>query len=143
MCECQKSRIANTQLIVIIEKGLPDTKVQGSVQIYTGEPIKLKLRKTKRRAQKPRKPTKTKTPDLAAISLAKGFKWRMKKATTRLVIKDYDYLPQSTAIRLLNGTDNENHISAGPCLSNKAVLHGSPTVPKRKVRSRRTDSAQK
>jgi len=97
---CEKP--CDSQLAVIIEKGLPDTEVQDSVQVETGEPISVKIQRVKRKAKKPRKSTKKKTPNPATPRLSKDFKWRIKKATTRLVLKDYDYSPIPAAMRQLN-----------------------------------------
>ena len=77
--------------IVIIEKGLPDTSQQGSPQIETGKPISLKLRIVKRRARKKAKPKARKKADPVPERLSKDAKWRLKMATTPLVIKEVDW----------------------------------------------------
>ena len=85
MSGCLHIDLRKPQHTVIIEKGLPDTQMQGSEQVATGEPIKLTLRRVKRRAKKPRKPKEDDTPDPAATKLSDDFNWKLKKASTRLV----------------------------------------------------------
>lgn len=77
--------------VVILEKGLPDTIVQGYIDIETGQPITLKLKKEVRRARAPRKPKPMKVVNPAAEALTTNADWRIKHATTKLVIHEVDW----------------------------------------------------